>query len=217
MDVQSFGLTGPREDEDYTIDSYVRFMDQFIQAMGIDSFHLAGNSLGGKIAWQYAINNQDKIGKLVLIAPTGFYTDDKESSLVFELGKNKTMAALIRNLGTSFFVKNTLADVYYDDDKIPEHLHDLYLAASKRAGNRAAFLKRVGLEEKDTQTDKLSTINTPTLLMWGDHDVLVPHHLAKQFQERLPNDTLIVYPNVGHVPMEEIPAQSVEDAMRFLR
>lgn len=215
MDVQSFGLTGPRQDGDYSIDSYVHFLEQFIDKMKLDSFDLVGNSLGGNIAWHYAIEHPDKIGKMVLIAPSGFETQDKEGSLVFELAKREWLGNILKNMGTRFFVRRTLEDVYYDDSKITEKQYAQYLAASKREGNREAFIQRLQTKEQN-KTDQLETIKTPTLLMWGDRDVLVPDHLSARFAAALPRDTLIVYPNVGHVPMEEIPERSVKDAIDFL-
>jgi pimeloyl-ACP methyl ester carboxylesterase len=216
MDLQSFGLTGPRPDGDYSIDSYVDFLEQFIDEMELDSFHLVGNSLGGNIVWHYAVNHQDKIGKMVLIAPSGFQTEDKEGSLAFELAKRKWLGNILKNLGTSFFVRKTLEDVYYDDSKITEKTYQQYLAASKRAGNREAFIQRLRTEQQ-AETGQLSNIHTPTLLMWGDQDVLVPHHLSARFAAALPHDTLIVYPDVGHIPMEEIPEQSAKDALDFFK
>jgi pimeloyl-ACP methyl ester carboxylesterase len=215
MDLQSFGLTGPREDDDYAIESYVDFLDQFIEKLGVDSFHLAGNSLGGNIAWHYAIEHQDKIGKMILIAPSGFKAKKRKGSIAFKLAKYAWLEPVIKNLGTRLMVRRTMKDVYYDDSKLSETLYEQYLAATKRAGNRGAFIKRVNAEQ-NADTSALASIKTPTLLMWGDHDVLVPHTLAEKFQNAMANDTLILYTNMGHIPMEEMPERSVRDAMYFL-
>ena len=216
MDLQSFGLTGPRKDDDYSIESYVGFLDQFIEKLGVDSFHLAGNSLGGNIAWHYAVEHQNEIGKMILIAPSGFKAQKRKGSIAFKLAKYPWLGPIIKNLGTKLLVRQTIKDVYYDDSKISETLYKQYLAATKREGNRGVFIKRVNAE-RNANTSALETIKTPTLLMWGDHDVLVPHTLSEKFQNAMPNDTLILYTNMGHIPMEEMPEQSVQDAIRFLK
>ncbi len=215
MDIQSFGLTGPPKDEDYTMDGYVDFLEKFMDEMAVDSFHLAGNSLGGQIAWEYALRNQEKVGKLILSAPTGFSGGGDRGSMAFMIAKQKKLALLVKNVGSSFMVRKTLEDVYFDDDKISEDMYEKYLAATKRAGNRAAFVYRVNAERKGN-AEGLKDLQVPTLLIWGDHDVLVPHTLAENFLAYIPDASLILYENMGHIPMEEIPEKTVADALAFL-
>ena len=71
VDLPAFGLTGAHPEHNYTIPYYVSFMESFTNALGVDSFHLAGNSLGGLIAWEYAVDHQQKLGKLILVDPAG--------------------------------------------------------------------------------------------------------------------------------------------------
>ncbi|MEL6192939.1 MAG: alpha/beta hydrolase [Bacteroidota bacterium] len=215
MDVQSFGLTGPPNDGDYSMEGYVDFLEKFIEEMAIDSFHLAGNSLGGQIAWEYAVKHQEEIGKLILSAPTGFSLADSKGSLLFTLSKQKNMAMLMKNVGTSFMVRNTLNDVYFDQEKLTEDMYEKYYAASRRAGNRDAFIYRLN-EERVGNVEALTTLMVPTLLIWGDQDVLVSHTLAEEFLARIPDASLILYENMGHIPMEEIPEKTVADVLAFL-
>ena len=71
MDLPAFGLTGPAPDRNYSIDNYVKFMEDFFAAVGVKQVYLAGNSLGGQIAWHYAAAHPDDIMKLVLIDSAG--------------------------------------------------------------------------------------------------------------------------------------------------
>jgi pimeloyl-ACP methyl ester carboxylesterase len=61
MDIPAFGLTGPDPKGDYSIDGYVGFLAQFLDQLHIDSMYLAGNSLGGNIAWNFASEHPDKV------------------------------------------------------------------------------------------------------------------------------------------------------------
>lgn len=70
VDLPSFGLTGPRP-RDYTIDSYVSFLEALATLLALDSFALAGHSLGGAIAWRYALET-DRVTRLILVAPFGY-------------------------------------------------------------------------------------------------------------------------------------------------
>jgi len=63
---------------------------------------------------------------------------------------------------------------------------------------------------------QIKQIQQPTLVMWGDQDRLIPLENAYQFQEDLPNDTLVILPDVGHVPMEESPVPSLAALVSFL-
>ncbi|MEM8548821.1 MAG: alpha/beta fold hydrolase, partial [Pseudomonadota bacterium] len=54
VDLPGFGLTGPRADRDYTVSAYVAFLERFVARLGLTQFTIAGNSLGGNIAWRFA-------------------------------------------------------------------------------------------------------------------------------------------------------------------
>ena len=217
LDLPGFGLTGPSPDGDYSIDFYTEVLQDFCDSLQLDSFYLAGNSLGGQIAWEYALKHPHQVKKMILLAPAGVYVSNAKSTPVFKLAKINWLATLLQNFGTRFFVKKTLRDVYADPSRMPAGMENLYLTAAKREGNRAAFMARLQSQNPKSRLDEIATLGMPVLLQWGDSDVLIPHTAASKFQERLSRDTLIVYPNTGHVPMEEIPEQSVQDALQFLK
>ena len=60
-------------------------------------------------------------------------------------------------------------------------------------------------------------IDQKTLILWGEEDELIPTKMAYLFQNDLPNDTLVILKNVGHVPMEESPIESLRPVIEFLR
>jgi pimeloyl-ACP methyl ester carboxylesterase len=63
---------------------------------------------------------------------------------------------------------------------------------------------------------QIKNIKTPTLILWGDKDLLIPLTVAENFHADLPNDTLVVLKNLGHTPMEENPKQSLQVLINFL-
>ena len=85
MDLPGFGLTGPNRDDDYRIERYVEFVEAFRRRLGLESFALAGNSLGGEIAWSYTVAHPDRVSALVLVDPAGYPID--RPALVFRLAK----------------------------------------------------------------------------------------------------------------------------------
>src|SRR5690606_33501885 len=89
----------------------------------------------------------------------------------------------------------------------------------QRPGAKSAYMDTmIALKERSTANVPLPFFNikAPTLLMWGELDRWVPIELTKRWQADVPNIKLITYPGVGHMPMEEIPDQTVQDAMVFL-
>ncbi len=215
LDMPGFGLTGPRSDKDYSIKRYIAFLDEFLGKIGVDTFALAGNSLGGEIAWNYAATFPSKVNHLILIDPAGFYTAKEENPFsVFSLAKHKWLASIMGQLDTKILVNQTLKDVFYDDSKITEQKKELYHDMSLREGNRQAFTDRVQLIGKETFPN-IATISSKTLLIWGKEDKLLNISLAENFK-KMPNVTYIEYQNVGHSPQEEIPEKSVKDIISFL-
>ena len=74
FDLPGFGLTGPDVNNDYTLDAYVRFVEGVVDALGVQNFVVAGNSLGGQIAWATAAKLPQRVHQLVLIDASGYPT-----------------------------------------------------------------------------------------------------------------------------------------------
>lgn len=215
LDMPAFGLTGPRNDNDYSSKMYVDFLDKFVAKIGVDTFALAGNSLGGEIAWKYAYTHLEKVSKLILVDPAGFYSKEKgNGAIIFKLAKIKWLAALMSKMDTKIIVNQTLKDVYYDDTKITEAKKQLYYDMSLRDGNRESFSARVQQIGKEPALD-IAAIKTPTLTIWGKQDVLLDISLLGNFK-KIPNNKIIEYDSCGHSPQEEIPEKSVKDVISFL-
>lgn len=216
LDMPAFGLTGPRKDSDYSSKAYVDFLHRFMQKIGIDTFALAGNSLGGEIAWKYALAYPANVSKLILVDPAGFYSKEKgNGAIIFKLAKTKWLANLMSKMDTKIIVKQTVKDVYYDDSKITDKQIQLYYDMSLREGNRESFSARVQQIDKEPKLD-ISGVTSPTLIQWGKEDALLDISLLDNFT-KIPNNKVVVYNHCGHSPQEEIPAVSVADVMSFLK
>mgnify|MGYP000542094430 CR=1 FL=1 len=214
LDMPAFGLTGPALDRDYSLENYAQFLNTFLGKIGVDSFHLAGNSLGGAISWRYASMFPEKVEKMILIDASG-YPFDKKLPLAFRMAKNDLMGKVLLKITPKALFWKSIREVYYNDDLITEELIDRYYELYLREGNRQAFVDRVrNIEYNDASPIK--TIKTPTLIMWGADDEWIPVALANKFKDDLINAESIIYKEVGHVPMEEIPEVTAQDARIFL-
>jgi len=86
MDLPAFGITGPNKNADYSLQAYTDFLNSFIDKLKLEKFHLAGNSLGGNIAWNYAADYPQKVEKLILVDASGLPTN-KEPPSIFKMAK----------------------------------------------------------------------------------------------------------------------------------
>jgi len=218
MDLPAFGLTGPNKNSDYTIENYTHFLEVFISKMKIDSMILAGNSLGGNIAWNYTYKNPEKVKKLILLDASGLVTN-KPQPWIFKMAKTPILSSLLLYITPMSIIEDNLNQVYDDDTKISQKLVTRYHEMLLREGNRKAFISRSKLDFKSSEAfkkDQLRNIQTPTLLIWGANDSWIPLDIGKRMDSLLPNSILVVIPNSGHVPMEENPKESLKILKKFL-
>ena len=87
MDLPGYGLTNPFLDQDYSIDHYVEFINAFLEKQNIKRCIIGGNSLGGHIAWQYALQHPQKVDRLILIDAGGLPSRSRALLLPLNLQK----------------------------------------------------------------------------------------------------------------------------------
>ncbi|MEL7423574.1 MAG: alpha/beta hydrolase [Bacteroidota bacterium] len=212
VDLPAFGLTGPHPKRDYSIAAYVDFVESFVAAIEVDSFALAGNSLGGLIAWAYTAQYPERVTSLALLDPSGFPGKNAGSEappLPMRLAQQPITAKVMQRITPKFIIKNSLLEVYSDDSKVSQKLVDRYFEMSLREGNRQAFVDRSNTV-RNVDTLDLMKIAVPTMIMWGEEDLWIPVGDAARFAHLLANDTTVILPNIGHVPMEEAPGLTAE-------
>ena len=217
MDLPAFGLTGPFPNRDYSIDHYVSFIEQFLTNRNIQHCILAGNSLGGQIAWHFTLAHSDRVEQLVLIDAAGYPLNSKSVPIAFKMARIPIINKLMTFITPRFMAKASVKNVYADKSKVTEALVDRYFDLTLRTGNRQALVDRMTGIYDTSRLPQIRNIQQRTLLLWGEEDMLIPLSNATRFHEDLPNDTLIILPNSGHVPMEESPKESLAALMGFLK
>lgn len=214
LDLPAYGLTGPFPDRDYAFDRYISFLKSFTDNLQLDSFHIAGNSFGGALAFTYAAQYPEEVAKLVLIDAAGLDSDG-EPPAVFKLANNLILGKLLTKVTPKSFIRKNMIEVYGNDDLVSDAIVTRYHDFAIREGNRQAFVDRVKTPHTSIQ-HHLSQLEEPTLIQWGSEDIWTPTALAPEMDRLIPDSRLIIYDGVGHVPMEESPAQTVRDAKAFL-
>ena len=217
FDLPAFALTGPSPEHDYSFEYYSRFLDSFLNRLHINKCFLAGNSLGGGIAWYYTLSNPEKIAKLILVDATGYkVTIRTKGSLAFRLAKIPVIKNIVKWITPKPIVRKSVEDVYGDKSKVNDTLVDLYYDMALREGNRQALLDRMQMGF-DMEPERIKQIKTPTLIIWGDQDQLIPVECAYLFNKDISKCQLEIFAGVGHVPMEETPKRFAERVNLFLQ
>ena len=216
FDLPGFGLTGPDPNHNYQISRYTAILDSLMVKLKVDSFHIAGNSLGGLVAWSYTTQFPQKILTLNLIDAAGLPQPGKKPPFIFQLAKLPVLSTLMQKVTPKSIIENSMLDVYKNDNLVTEKLIDRYFELSLREGNRTAFVKRMSQLNEKLDISDLKKITAPVLIQWGKDDRWIPLAKGYEFKKLMPHAELKIY-NSGHVPMEENPMETVEDYMIFLK
>lgn len=215
------GLTGPHPRDDYSFAGMAEALDLVAGALGVERFALAGHSMGGWIAWRYALANPDRIDALVLIDASGAPLPEGEEAaaaqLAFRLAQNPVGRFAMQHVTPRGLVEKTALDFVADPDVMTEADVDRYWELLRYPGNRRAAALRVITDREPEYADRLSEISAPTLLIWGAEDKQTPVGLAAGFDARLPDARVVIYDGVGHMPMDETPDRTAQDIDSFLQ
>jgi pimeloyl-ACP methyl ester carboxylesterase len=221
LDLPGHGLTGPSEKKHYSTDDYARTVLAVADALQTDTFYVAGNSMGGAVAYKLAIRSP-RVKKLILIdaagAPAPISQPPAKAGqrpFIFKLLANEAAARALTQFTPRFLFEKTMSGVFADQSKITPAMIDRYYKLMLREGNRIATLERLRTPQIDSR-DSLRLIQIPTLILWGAKDSWIPVANARQFANVIPNSSVTIFENAGHVPMEEIPQESVRVAIEFL-
>jgi pimeloyl-ACP methyl ester carboxylesterase len=217
MDLPAFGLTGPFPNGNYSIENYVRFIHDFLSVKGITKCILAGNSLGGQIAYRFTISHPLTVDKLILIDAAGYPLESKSIPIAFRMARMPILNKAIKYITPRFMVRASVENVYADKTKVTDTLVDRYFDLALRAGNRQALVDRMTFAYDTSTIPLIKNIKQRTLLLWGEQDLLIPTKYAYRFHDDLSNDSLVILKNLGHVPMEEGAKESLEVVRGFLK
>lgn len=220
LDLPAYGLTGPNPTSNYSQEFYATFINDFLTKLGIKQCIIAGNSLGGSIAWNFAVKYPKKVSKMILVDAGGYAMKSKSVPIAFQIAGWPVVKNLFKYVTPRSIVQKSVENVYADKSKVTDELVDRYFELSLREGNRQAFIDRMSeFRNKGLINDKTAQIKDlamPTLIIWGDKDLLIPLEVGEKFHADLPNDTLVVFKNLGHTPMEEDAEKTVSVVKKFL-
>lgn len=214
LDLPGHGLT--RTSAAYVVrpDSLEAAVDGVTHGLGLTRFTLVGHSMGGEVAWTYALDHADRVQRLVLIDSSGWPTEGLGGGMIFKFLANPIGRRVLEQIEIRPLVTQALRSAYVDPKLVTKALIDRYVDLARAPGHRAILM---GQRPKRAATaPDLSAIHVPTLVMFGQDDRVIPPADGEKFHKAIPAATLILYPGVGHLPMEQIPARSLADLQAWL-
>ncbi|WP_428628018.1 alpha/beta fold hydrolase [Sphingopyxis sp.] len=220
LDLPGHGLTGGTPDKDYSADGMIAAVDVVTAKLGIDHFTLGGNSMGGWVAWRFALAEPARIDALLLLDAAGMplRKGEKapESNVGFRILKYPAGRWLATQITPRSLVEQSLRGSVEKGAIIDDAMIDRYWELLRFPGNREATVLRARLNREPAMAARVAAIKAPTLILFGDKDRIINPSAAQTFHDRIIGSEVILLPGIGHLPMEEAPDATADAIADFL-
>ena len=210
VDLKGFGQSDKPFDERYSALDQAELIAQLIEDKDLRDLTIVGHSFGGGVALRLAIAANHRLGgriaRLVLLDSIAY---PQQIPMAFRLLDMPLVSQVgVRMVPPSVQTRVALQIAYFDDSKIDEETVEIYSAPLKTAAGKHAIIhsaRQIVPEDIDQLPDLYKTITLPTLILWCDHDRIVPLEVGIKLRRTLPNSTLRLVEGCGHMPQEEQP------------
>lgn len=185
-----------------TFDTHATDVISVLNHLQINSAIICGISYGSLVAQHLVVNNPSRVSKLILLATFALKTPYYEA---IELSWWRALEFGGYNLMLDIMLPSVLSENYFAHPLIPI---ELMKQTRQDANNdkQALFKLMRATKERPDYRPELKKITTPTLVIQGEKDLLLPVHMAKEVSAAIPNSVLKIIPNVGHtLNLEAIP------------
>lgn len=220
LDLPGHGLTGTHPSGDYDYPIFVDVVDKVLVKLGIDRATIGGNSMGGGVTWMYALAHPEKVEAMILVDAAGAPRwEARKAPIGFRIARMPVLRDIAKIITPRSMIESSFKTSVSVKSVATPAAIDRYWELLRYPGNRAATIKRFSYTHNNHPATKvkLATLKMPTLILWGEEDNLIPVKSAKWFAEAIPESKLIIYPKVGHIPMEEVADHSAADVAAFLQ
>ena len=193
---------------DYTIDFFSNFLEKFLISLNIEQTNIIGSSLGGQIAAEYASSHSQNVDKLILVSPSGIM---KKSTYALD---EYIMAALYPNEQNA---KNAFELMEGSGKEVDEKIVNGFIERMRLPNAKLAFMSTVlGLKNAELITRKLQSIITPTMIVWGAADPVIPIQHADEFVASIKDCRFFRMDGCGHTPYVQDPSTFTTKVLEFI-
>lgn len=221
IDLPGHGLTRAPAGYQPSIEAFRDAAHEFARAYGLTRYTIIGNSMGGNVAWEYALAFPEEVEALVLVDASGWpETRAKlaEDPPIFQLLRNPVIGPLLAELDNTKLIHEGLEACFVNKSLVDDAMVTRYGELARAPGHRDILLQMtLGFRSRNFATpERLAPLALPTLILTGDSDELVPPEHAQQFKDAIKNSQLITFETIGHLPQEEAPDLSATAVRQFL-
>jgi pimeloyl-ACP methyl ester carboxylesterase len=214
FDVPGFGLSGPAANNDYSDAADVARLLALLDQLGLQQVALGGHSMGGRIAWNFAVAHPERVSHLILVSPDGFPDPNSTSENTYKVSP---LLGLMHYSLPAWVLKMGVAPAYGDESLLTSQVMRRYQDMLRAPGVRSAVIERMRQSRNIDPVPLLQSLKMPVLLVWGEKDAFIPISNAQDYLKAIPQATLVSVPHAGHVVHEEAAKLSVEAVKEFLQ
>ena len=206
-DIIGFGYSD-KPTVEYNIPFFVKFLEDFMNSLGVKKAIIGGSSFGGLVAAEFAIKNTNMVNKLMLVSPAGTM---KTSTKTLEEYILASLYPTHENVWRAFI------NMAFDPCTVTEQTIEEFIDRMKLPNAKYAFMSTMqGIRNTMNLSSRLNKIISPTIIVWGEQDEMIPLKYAEEYRN-IPNSNLQVIPKCGHTPFTEQPEVFSKIAIDFLR
>ena len=212
-DLPGFGENIPVYSKSYDIPSQVNRLNRFVNAIGLDKFHLFGISMGGYVCGCYASEYPDRILSLSLMDSGGVTSRIPSDAWIYYITEGRNV--LLYN--TPEQVDELMSFLFFNPPQIPRHFKEYFAREGKRVyALRKKLISDIfdgGLYLLD---NRLSEIRAETLAIWGAEDRMVHRSAVEALEKGIKNFRSVIFKECGHLPFIEKPVETKRIYNQFL-
>jgi len=219
VDLPGFGFSDKPSWFDYSISSQGRIIERFMDRLGIGRATIIGSSYGGAVAMTVALDYAERVEKLVVVGTV--INDDAKKQLLLKLATIPGVGEILSPflVDSKIFLKRRMRGMLWSSN---HHLITAERVEGVRRPLRAANAHRSVLAtarkwDANRIEQDAYLINQPTLILWGEHDTVIPIRNGEKIHQSILNSRLVVFKDCGHVPQEETPDSFVKVVTDFHR
>jgi pimeloyl-ACP methyl ester carboxylesterase len=217
-DLPGHGLSdSPRED--ISIQGCGRMVHALAEQLGIERAVVVGNSMGGFVSSEVAIQFQDFVERLMLVSAAGISSASVSEAPVMTLGRigaaiTSATAARHRQLAARPLTRHfAMARGARHPAKLKG---DLVWEGFMKGAGRDGFLDALRANLGYDFRERVAEIRCPTLIVWGGEDAIIPVRDAEEYERLIDDSRKVVMEDTGHIPMAERPGAFNDLLIEFI-
>jgi pimeloyl-ACP methyl ester carboxylesterase len=208
MDLPGFGLSPEPDGVEVSIPQYARWVNGLSDRLGLGRVELIGNSMGGYVAAEVAIQFPERVARLVLVSAAGISSAETIQAPILAFGRVATALATnsvarYRHLASRPITRHVSLALVARHPRLLKA--DLAYEGFFKGAGKPGFDDALRASLDYDFRDRLPDVKVPTLIVWGEKDSIIPTRDADEFERLIEDSRKVVMRDTGHIPMAERP------------